>query len=507
MTLPIAHVTVTEDRALVVREGTVKLAAGTTRIRIDAVAPACVDKSVRASIVSGKAKIGEARVVREKRAVIPDDPSVRSATQALDAEIDTVFDKLEAISAADARARAELDLLEAGARATLGDVSWDVAHGVTPADVGVRAFEAREKELRAEIVRLSHEHRDQRELYERLRTRRAAADHPATKAQASIEIVISADAAGEARVAVEYIVPGACWRPQHTAMLQKTKVTIATDACVWQNTGEAWDDVELRLSTERPSLGREPPELADDTLAVKRKQEVVHVEAREEQIQTAGFGGAAAPQARVPGIDDGGEPRVLVARGRARVATDGRPHRVPIGSFETDAKVESICMPQLAAAVLLRTEQANAGKGPLLAGPIDLVRGGGFVGRTKIAFIAPGERFELGWGPDSGIRVRHEIEHVEEEPGMLSGWLVRKVRERVRISGLDPTRRKFSLTLRIPVSEIEKVQIAQDLEDTTDKTKADADGFVRFEVDLGPSARKEIELAYAIKRHKDVVGI
>ena len=313
MTLPIAHVTVTEDRALVVREGTVKLAAGTTRIRIDAVAPACVDKSVRASIVSGKAKIGEARVVREKRAVIPDDPSVRSATQALDAEIDTVFDKLEAISAADARARAELDLLEAGARATLGDVSWDVAHGVTPADVGVRAFEAREKELRAEIVRLSHEHRDQRELYERLRTRRAAADHPATKAQASIEIVISADAAGEARVAVEYIVPGACWRPQHTAMLQKTKVTIATDACVWQNTGEAWDDVELRLSTERPSLGREPPELADDTLAVKRKQEVVHVEAREEQIQTAGFGGAAAPQARVPGIDDGGEMGVFIA--------------------------------------------------------------------------------------------------------------------------------------------------------------------------------------------------
>jgi uncharacterized protein (TIGR02231 family) len=180
---------------------------------------------------------------------------------------------------------------------------------------------------------------------------------------------------------------------------------------------------------------------------------------------------------------------------------------VPIGSFATDATVEMICMPQLAVAVRLRTEQSNAGKVPLLAGPIDLVRNGGFIGRTKVSFIAPGEKFELGWGPDSGVRVSHEVEHVEEEPGMLSGWLVRKVREYVRISGLDPAKRKFTLTLRIPVSEIEKVQIAQDLEDTTDKKKADADGFVRWSIDLGPSARQEIELAYAVKRHKDVVGI
>jgi hypothetical protein len=103
--------------------------------------------------------------------------------------------------------------------------------------------------------------------------------------------------------------------------------------------------------------------------------------------------------------------------------------------------------------------------------------------------------------------VRHDVEHVEEEAGMLSGWLVRNVRETVRVSVLDPSRRKFALTLRIPVSEIEKVQIAQDLEETTDKCKADSDGFVRWELDVPSNGRKEIELVYVIKRHKDVVGI
>lgn len=502
--IPITKVTVSEDRALVVREGTVKLEAGTTRVRIEGIAPACVDKSIRASIVSGSAKIGESRVIREKRFAQSDDVDV----QKLDAEIDTVFDKLESMSAADARLRAELQLLETGARAALEDISDDAGYGVSPTESGLKPFEAREKELRAEIVRLSFEHKDQRELYERLRTRRAAADHPATKAHAAIEVVIGSDAAGEARIAVEYIVPGACWRPQHTATLLGKKVSISSDACVWQNTGEVWEDVELRLSTERPSLGREPPKLEDDWLHVQRKQEIVRVEARNETIQTAGIGGAApAQQQRVPGIDDGGEARILVARGRVRVPTDGRPHRVPVGAFETDAKVEAICMPQLAEAVILRTEHANAGKVPLLAGPVDLVKSGGFVGRTKIPFIAPGESFELGWGPDPGIRVRHDVENVEEEPGMLSGWLVRKVRETVHVSVLDPSRRKFALTLRIPVSEIEKVQIAQTLDETTGERKADSDGFVRWDMDIPPNGREEVELAYDIKRHKDVVGI
>jgi hypothetical protein len=506
MSLPIARVTVTEDRALVVREGTVKLAAGTQRVRVEDVAPVLVDKSVRASVVSGAAKVGEARVLRELRATLPEDPAARTDVQKLDAEIDVAFAELESVAAALARARSELGLLDAAARATLDDVSWNAAHGSAPAEAGLRGLEAREKELGAEIVRLSFENRERRETYDRLRARRAAADHPATRARTTIELVVSADAAGEARLAIEYLVPGACWRPQHTATLLEKKVSIATDACVWQNTGEAWDDVELRLSTERPSLGREPPTMSDDTLAVQRKQEVLRVEARDERIETAGLGGAARTE-RVPGIDDGGEPRVLVARDRARVPTDGRPHRVPIGAFETDAKSESICVAQLAAAVVLRTEQTNAGKGALLAGPVDLVRRGGFVGRTKISFVAPGETFELGWGPDPGVRVRRETEEVEEEPGMLSGWLVRTVRERVRVSGLDASRRTFTLTLRIPVSEIEKVQIAQDLSETTGKTKADADGFVRWSIDLPPSGRREIELRYAVKRHKDVVGI
>jgi uncharacterized protein (TIGR02231 family) len=164
-------------------------------------------------------------------------------------------------------------------------------------------------------------------------------------------------------------------------------------------------------------------------------------------------------------------------------------------------------MPELVEAAIVRSVQTNAGKQPMLAGPVDLVRQGGFVGRTTCEFVAPSEKFELGWGPDAGVRVHFDTEQVEEEAGMLSGWAARHVRQEVRLSALDDASRTVRVTLREPVSEIEKVQVAHDAKETTDGAKPDADGFVRWDVTLSARGRKELELAYVLKHHKDVVGL
>lgn len=505
---PVARVTVSEDRAVVVRRGKAALPAGVSRLIVEGVAPVLVDKSVRVEISGVAAKVGEVRAERSLETVIPDDPAMRSDAQAIDALIESKRIAREELASAITRTRGELTLLDNAARHTLSDVAVDASYGTAPRPPFAATFEPRERELRGELVRLVAALTDADEELKDLRARRAALEHPGTQRCTLLVITVSAEAAGEASVAIEYVVPNACWRPQHTATLGAAEVRFATDACVWQATGEAWTDAELLFSTERPSLGVEPPELDDDHLAVQRKPEVLQVETRQEQIETAGLGGGGKRAAvKVPGIDDGGEARVLAASAKATVPTDGRPHRVPLSSFASKATVELVCMPELAEAAIVRSVQTNGGTGPLLAGPVDLVRQGGFVGRTTCEFIAPGEKFELGWGPDAGVRVHFDTEQVDEEAGMLSGWIARRVRQRVRISALDDAPRTLKVTMREPVSEIEKVQIAHLPKETTDGVKPDADGFVRWDVPVAPRGRKELELAYVLKRHKDVVGL
>ena len=503
----VAEVTVSEDRAHVVRRGEVVLQAGVTTITIPGVAPVLVDKTLKMTLDEG-VTLGEVRVVRRRLHLESERPP---DVAALDAEIDEKELAVKDLARRRVRIEMELGDLDALLNQSILDANADASWGRLDAvstRARLRAVEADEKAKRAAYVAFVDEQRRHADELSRLRARRESYGHTATKEHAEVVVVVVAAAAGKCSVTLDYIVPGACWRPQHTARLASGKLRFQADGCVWQSTGEAWEDATILLSTERPSLGREPPRLTDDRIAAQRKQEVIVVEWREREVQTAGLGGGGAAAAHaVPGIDDGGEARVLRGTGKSTVSSDGRPHRVPLFSFETDGATELVMMPALAPVALVKSTQVNAGKQPILAGPVDLVLESGIVGSTQVLFVAPGEKFELGWGPDPGVRAHRAVEEVDEEPGALSSWLSRAHRVTVHLSNLDGSPRTVALTEAVPVSEIEKVKITVDTKETTEGKKPDADGFVRWDVHLEARGRAKVELRYVVKRHKEVTGL
>ena len=250
------------------------------------------------------------------------------------------------------------------------------------------------------------------------------------------------------------------------------------------------------------------PLLQTDQLRARKRGSDVHVAAREQAIHTAGLGQGEAPaevEDELPGIDDGGEAVELRARTRATVPPDGRPYRVPIVDFESEAEVALVCTPELAEAVLLRTRQVNRGRLPLLAGPVDLVRDSGLVGRTSTLYVAPGERFELGWGPDRGLRVRREVELLEETRRTLSSWTRKPRRVTIKLSNVGAKPATIEVKERIATSEIEKVEVEHD--HASRSATADSDGFVTWTVPLRGFGREELQLQWTLVVHDDVTGL
>ena len=207
----------------------------------------------------------------------------------------------------------------------------------------------------------------------------------------------------------------------------------------------------------------------------------------------------------LPGIDDGGEALELRARAKANVPCDGRPHRVPIFAFETPAETALVCAPELALAVMLRSRATNAGEHPLLAGPVDLVRQSGLVGRSSLLYVAPGERFELGWGPDSSLRVHREVEQREHERRMMSSWTRKPRRIKLKLSNLGPGAKTLEIKERVPVSEIEKVEV--EVTEASLGAKPDDEGFVTWELRLRGFDQDELALHWTLVVHDDVVGL
>ena len=498
-------VTVLEDRAMVTRCGTIALEKGTTRLFVRGVAPVLADRTLTARSNAGV--IHDVRARRRERILAEAKPD---EVRRLDEEIDAIVSNIDSLSAKGEAGGAQARRLGESSELAVRELAEDAANGQLDGKAWRETFartSARARELETEIVALRFEIEELGASLQRKRERRSALLDAGTEIEALIELDVGASEAGEHTITLSYLVPCACWRPRHTATLSgdDNRIHFECDATVWQSTGEPWNDAEIILSTERPSLGASPPLLASDVLHVTKKNPVLFVETREQKIEEAGLDAVESAEG-LPGIDDGGEVRTLGARERTSIRSDGRPHRVPLFSFETEAKAELMAMPELTACVILRTEQPNRAPHPILAGPVELVRRGGAAGRTSVLYVAAGEPFALGWGPDSALRVQRSIENLPTESTLMGAWTTITEDVEIRLSNLGGDAKRVTVKERVLVSELEKIQVSVLEKHTTGGQRPDENGFVTWTVALGPHGRTKLALRKVVKRHSDVAG-
>ena len=249
------------------------------------------------------------------------------------------------------------------------------------------------------------------------------------------------------------------------------------------------------------------------------------VQAREQEIEHAGEGadGAAAGTPTVMGIDDGGLGLVLRPPARCSIASDGRPHRVALGSFHSDAEVDLLAIPLRSPLCHVRARFANRGALPVLAGPVDLLRAAGVVGRGETAFLASGERTTLGFGSEPEVRVHREVQEEHDEGSLLGGTVTKTVRVIIRLSNLGAVARQVVVQDRLPVSELEQIVVTPSAPEAfrLDRVRrpgeaaipqitartVDEHGLVTWLVPLPPRGRAAVALEYRIKSPRGISGL
>lgn len=506
--LPVAKVTCMEDRAQVERRGEVELAAGIHHLKVNDVSVLAVERSLRVEL-SG-AKLIDARLVRRwreapKGGLEADASALKKKAHSLEQELKACLDDVGRLSI-------RRELVQKARAEIYREIQESTGAGKTDAEHWSRRLEEvgaqgekTEEELRMRSLnQLSLQHR----LNEASKSV-ATSEERTPKLECALELTVDSPG-GKASLRSTYLVPCAVWRPAYRATLAADTVKLESEAIVWQRTGEAWNDVELLCSTSRPTLGTAPPSLSPDRIATRDKRseekKAVDVTVREEVIQTSGEGGVTA-SAQLPGLDDGGETRMLAASSRATVPSDGQPHRIALSSFEATAKFERLCSPELTPLISMVARFPNAGTNVLLSGPVDLIRNSGFVGRAQLKFAGQNETVVLSFGSEDGLRVVRTVEEKKDE-ARLTGRKTTTKTVKLFVSNASGESARVVLEERVPVSEVKEVEVAVLNEKCSpDPGALSKDGVARIELDCPANSQQEAKFVWELQAAAKVAGL
>ncbi len=285
---------------------------------------------------------------------------------------------------------------------------------------------------------------------------------------------------GQVTVEITYLIANATWEPRYAihASGDGSDVTIDYDAIITQRTGENWNDVALTLSTAQPQQSADAP-----------MPRPWYVDVYAPPPPTAGRGGVgpAGAEARVRrmevadamvGTATAGV-MIDMASGAAAVVGNGPvvsfaiPRELTIPSNREDTQTVSIAsvdattslfrvaVPMLTDTVYMQSTITNESPYILLPGQAAIFHGSDFVGRTRLATVAPSETFDLGLGIDPAMTAeRTLVEKNTSSTGLFGGGRRTAWEWRIAVSNGNNKPVDVRVWDRIPVSRNEEIQVS-----------------------------------------------
>ncbi len=510
-------VTVYEDRALVTRRADVNLAQGVTRVTVEHLPQGLDAASLRArsnGVQVLGVEIEAVHLDRENQTVL------RAAQEAFR----VAKQKVASASLAEGEAESRWSLL-GSIRATTGtNVSRTLGAGEAPDIealakvldfIAERSASARDAYVTATAaVELAKN--EAATVERRLEELQGAG---AKEERRAIVTVRSATPAS-AELEVSYLIHGASWRPVYSLRVAEDFLSadLELGAMVAQNTGEPWGDVQLELTTARPSTGASPPEPNAWRIGLPRN------EADADAGMTAPVA-ARAPARKMAArlaapMEEAAKLRLHVARSglvvafsshrRETVTSGAKPARVALGEFALAPEVTWTAFPRSTDDVFVTTELKNDTGVALPTGEARVFVGPDYVGPTTLADWGLDEKVRVGLGVDRQVEVEREtLSQERSTEGLFSKDTVHARRYRISVDNHRARPIDLRILDQVPVSGDEDLEVkltesslAQFKLPKQEAENNAARGVLEWRPTLAGGTRLDLDFAFEVRHPK-----
>lgn len=347
---------------------------------------------------------------------------------------------------------------------------------------------------------------------------------PIKKMRRSIVIDLEVIKGGDLVLDVSYLARGqAYWQPLYDARasFEKSNVELISYALVKQSTGEDWENVELYLSTAKPSIGGNMPYVSTWILRPFQPR-MLRKEARKaglsvlgENFQTQAFEDEELPDAseglNLADVREQGVSVLYKIPRRVTVKSDGSEYKLPLSQQVLNASFEYSSYPRVSPFAYLGSRVINSKELQLLGGRVNVFLEGDFVGTSRIANIGGGEEFDIYLGVDENIKISRDLVEKKVDQTII-GNVPSPVRRtvftyKIRIENYKSRNISVKLFEAIPVSEDDRIKVKAVKADVepTQKNWKDRSGIWLWELDLKKGEKKEITYTFMVEHPREMV--
>lgn len=484
----IDSVTIFTDRATVRRVQNVSLSGSQKILRFTDLPQAAAADSIRAS-----AKGVEIASVSVRPAQRIEDPALidhplKKRIAALEAEIRQETDR-------QANYREQLKVLASFGQMGASQAERDVrqsANAVASMTEMLRFLDKSRSDYLEKIQKSEQAASDLRQQLKAANEQFARITMTRQRSAIEVDIVCTGKPGSSGSVALDYTVGGVSWKGIYDLHGSSEGGDFRLDvrAAVRQATGEEWNNVQVTLSTARPSAGLSPGLLKPWRISGSNLWTMTAEEKKEESAGESSAGRMETSE---------GASFTIQLPLRETIASDNADHRITLQSTVLKGSVEHVATPSLSGFVYLKARLRNTSTMPLVWGTMNIFLDGSFAGSTVPARAAVGEEFDVHLGPDQRMTVQRTLLKGDvADAGILSNKVRIENQWQIEVTNHSKRARRVTVFDRYPVARDPAISTTL-LGSSRRDLKADAGGILAVPVDVLAGGSAKFDFSYSLE--------
>lgn len=294
------------------------------------------------------------------------------------------------------------------------------------------------------------------------------------------------------------------WVPFYDLRLaepEQRSLTIERSVAVHPPRGAVWDQIDLTLSTQRPSEQVKPSDRIGNQASIHQPRPAPSPATRSlksadmaEIMESAAFEPELMmDEASGMTVDTGGI--AVTYRAPTKVTAAGGDMQIlEMGHLSLPVTPEIYAVPRRDNTAFLVAQLINDTAEPLLGGDAKIYRGDTLIGHSAMPFLAAGDRTTLPFGPIEGIRLEHVVaENETGDRGIISTTNTRDQDTVFRVENLTDVAHEVKAFYPLTYSEQEDLEVEISATPRPDeRDHDDIRGLAVWNLSLAPGEKAEV---------------